>query len=129
MGGRGLYRDDDIDSTANQFRRQLGKASVLAFRRSDFHLDIFPLDIAKITKSLTKWPQGFQATDDKDADAPHRSRLLRARRNRPRRRRTAKHRDKLAADHSITSSARASSEGGISRPSALAVLRLTTSSY
>src|SRR6185369_12428083 len=31
--------------------------------------------------------------------------------------------------HSITSSARASSVGGISRPRALAVLRLTTSSY
>src|SRR5215217_4445614 len=31
--------------------------------------------------------------------------------------------------HSITSSARASSVGGISRPSALAVLRLMTSSY
>ena len=31
--------------------------------------------------------------------------------------------------HSITSSARASSVGGTSRPSALAVLRLMTSSY
>src|SRR5215468_9401097 len=31
--------------------------------------------------------------------------------------------------HSITSSARASTVGGISRPSALAVLRLITSSY
>src|SRR5512138_2571457 len=31
--------------------------------------------------------------------------------------------------HSITSSARARSDGGISRPSALAALRLTTSSY
>src|SRR6202022_4515587 len=32
-------------------------------------------------------------------------------------------------DHSITSSARASSVGGISRPSVLAVLRLITSSH
>ena len=31
--------------------------------------------------------------------------------------------------HSITSSARASTDGGIVRPSALAVLRLITSSY
>src|SRR5499425_2724645 len=31
--------------------------------------------------------------------------------------------------HSITSSARASTDGGISRPSAFAVLRLMTSSY
>ena len=38
--------------------------------------------------------------------------------------------DELAPlHHSITSSARASSEGGISRPSAFAVLRLITSSY
>jgi hypothetical protein len=37
--------------------------------------------------------------------------------------RAAEQRDELAAFHSITSSARASSVGGISRPSALAVLR------
>src|SRR5262245_65141226 len=35
----------------------------------------------------------------------------------------------LASHHSITSSARATSVGGISRPSAFAVLRLMTSSY
>ena len=35
----------------------------------------------------------------------------------------------FAAPHSITSSARASSDGGTERPSALAVLRLITSSY
>ena len=52
-------------------------------------------------------------------------RLLRARRERPRRR-AAKKRDELAPSHSITSSARASSIGGISRPSAFAVLRLIT---
>ena len=64
------------------------------------------------------------------ADAPHPLRLLRARRERPRERRAAEKRDDLAApDHSITSSARASRDGGTSRPSALAVLRLITSSY
>jgi hypothetical protein len=35
----------------------------------------------------------------------------------------------LASRHSITSSARASTDEGISRPSALAVFRLITSSY
>src|SRR5262249_52601796 len=54
--------------------------------------------------------------------------LLRLRRERPRRR-AAEQRDELAAFHSITSSARASSVGGISRPNALAVLRLMTNSY
>ena len=42
----------------------------------------------------------------------------------------AEQRDELApSDHSITSSARASNEGGISRPRAFAVLRLMANSY
>src|SRR5260370_42650335 len=53
---------------------------------------------------------------------------LRARRERPRSRRTAEQRDELAAIHSITSSARAMSVGGISSPIVLAALRLITSS-
>src|SRR5262249_10079828 len=60
------------------------------------------------------------------ADAPHA--LLRPCRDRPRPR-TAEQRDELAArDHSITSSAMASKEGGTVRPSILAVLALITSS-
>jgi len=55
--------------------------------------------------------------------------LLRARRERPRGRRAAEQRDEIAPFHSITSSARASTEDGISSPSAFAVLRLITSSY
>src|SRR6516165_12084374 len=58
-------------------------------------------------------------------------RLLRPRRDRPRDR-AAEQRDELAplhlAGHSITSSVRASSWTGGSRPSALAVFRLITSS-
>src|SRR5262249_51829721 len=61
------------------------------------------------------------------ADAPHLL-LLRARRKRPRRSHTAEQRDEVAAFHSITSSARASSIGGISKPRRLAVLRLITNS-
>ena len=64
----------------------------------------------------------------KDIQSPA-SRAARARRERPRRHRTAEHRDELAPlHHSITSSARASNEGGTSRPRALAVFRLRTSS-
>jgi hypothetical protein len=62
------------------------------------------------------------------ADAPHALPLLRARRKRPCRRAAEQH-DEHAASHSITSSARASSVVGTSRPSALAVLRLIASSY
>src|SRR5262249_30873391 len=53
--------------------------------------------------------------------------LLRARRERPRCRAAEQH-DELATLHSITSSASASSVGGISRPSAFAVFRLMTNS-
>jgi hypothetical protein len=49
---------------------------------------------------------------------------LRTCHERPSRRRAPEKRDELPPYHSITSSARASSDGGTSRPSALAVLRL-----
>ena len=63
------------------------------------------------------------------ADTPHRLPLLRARRERPRHRRTAEQRNEFAPPHhSITSSARASSVGGTVTPMALAALRLITSS-
>src|SRR5262249_7943804 len=61
------------------------------------------------------------------ADTPHPFALLRARRDGPCRR-AADERDELAPFHSMTSSARASSVRGTVMPSALAVLRLTTSS-
>src|SRR6516164_11667044 len=63
------------------------------------------------------------------ADASWLIGLLRARRDRPRSRSAAEQSDELApANHSITSSARASSLSGTIRPSAFAVLRLITSS-
>src|SRR5262249_39112625 len=65
----------------------------------------------------------------KIADNPHR-RLLPARRERPCCCCAADKPDERAPpDHSITSSARARSVGGTSRPRAFAVLRLITSSY
>src|SRR5262249_53288328 len=54
-------------------------------------------------------------------------RLLRARRERPRGR-ASEQRDEVAPVHSITSSARARRDGGMSRPSALAVGILITNS-
>src|SRR5262245_9414953 len=69
-------------------------------------------------------PLGIVRGDIREhANAPHSLDLLRARRERPRGR-AADERDELAPSHSITSSARASSVGGTSRPSDLAVLRL-----
>src|SRR5262245_55175981 len=72
-------------------------------------------------------PLGIVSDSHEHADALHALALLRACRERPRRR-TAEHRDELAPPHSITSSARASSEGGMVMLSAFAVLRLITSS-
>src|SRR5262245_34813557 len=54
--------------------------------------------------------------------------LLRARRERPHSGRTAEQRDELAAPHSITSSAVASSACGTLRPRTFAVCRLMTNS-
>src|SRR5262249_47332401 len=62
------------------------------------------------------------------ADPPCPLRLLRPRRERPRRRRAVEKRDELAPPHSITSSALASSCGGTSMPSNLAVCALMTNS-
>ena len=86
-----------------------------------------PLPPRPCRKAATSAPTAGRPAAEKP-DHRHR-RLLRARRERPRRRRAAEQRDELAAPHSITSSARASSVGGTSRPSALAVLRLMTRSY
>src|SRR5262249_51740202 len=65
---------------------------------------------------------------DKDANSGPLG-LLCGKRQRPRDRRASEKGDELAPLHSITSSARASSDVGTSMPSALAVLRLITSSY
>ena len=61
------------------------------------------------------------------ADPPHSLGLLRSRPERPSRR-AAEKRHRLSPPHSITSSARASSEGGTARRSALAVFRFITNS-
>jgi hypothetical protein len=60
-------------------------------------------------------------TPHQHRDLPHPLALLRARRERPRGDRAAEQRDELAAPYSITSSARASSMGGTSSPSALEI--------
>ena len=69
-----------------------------------------------------------RARGQEHADAPHPLALLRARRERPRCCRAAEQRDELAALHSITSSAMASSDGGTVRPNMRAVVLLMTSS-
>ena len=97
-------------------------------RRQVTRATLYPWDETRFTKVKT----AHGAMSWVSPASPHRhrhfGRLLRARRKRASGRRTAEQRDELAALHSITSSARASSVGGISSLSALAVLRLMTRS-
>src|SRR5262245_41043593 len=97
-----------------------------------FDRDVLTFDIAHLGKTAAEC--GIELHGNGLAEAAqipdHRHRcLLRTCRKRPCRRRAAEQRDELAASHSITSSARASTVAGTSRPSALAVLRLSTVSY
>src|SRR5499427_2306758 len=93
---------------------------------------ILALDVPGFTKALAECGQkaGISRPRAVEESYHRHRRLLCARRERPRGRRAAEQRDEPAARaHSITSSARASSEAGTSMPSAFAVLRLITNSY
>src|SRR5262245_2526778 len=96
-----------------------------------FDRDILALDVAGLAQAISERRSeisvSIRVTGIEKPNYGHR-RLLRARRERPRRR-AAEQRDECAPSHSITSSARASTLAGRSRPSALAALRLITSSY
>src|SRR5260370_1182840 len=83
--------------------------------------------VQNLSKCCDEFPAVFERSAAQTSDHGHRG-LLRARRQRPHRRRAAQECDEVASPHSITSSAMASSPGGNVRPNALAVLRLITNS-
>src|SRR5262249_23278554 len=125
-------QDDHSYAAIHQLSRLLRKSIVVSLRPAVFECDVATLNVAGFSQALLDcsnkarvWSRRHAA---EDADHGYR-RLLRPRRERPRSRRAAEKRDQLAAVHSITSSARASTLAGISKPVALAVLRLITSSY
>jgi hypothetical protein len=113
----------------NQIGRQRWKPIVLTIRIAVFnrHVPAFG-----ITSFAQPFPESCEEVCELRGRRPveipdHRHRgLLRARRQRPRRR--AEQRDELASFHSITSSASNRIELGTSTPSALAVCRLITNS-
>src|SRR5262249_44820203 len=124
---------NDVDFAANELASDVGNLLGRSLRPTIGDGEILPLDVTVLAQGITECPQhcgcrnrGSEKTNP-DLFVP--LALLRAHRERPRRRRAAEQRDEIASSHSITSSARASSMGGTSRPSALAVLRLITSSY
>src|SRR5262249_11975446 len=119
-----------VHLTMNQISRQCGQPFVLIPGEAIFDSDVLTLDKACVFQTLTERGEELWGVvgrpGGEDPDHRHR-RLLRA--CRERHRSAAEQRDELAASHSITSSARANSDGGTSSPSAFAVLRLMTSSY
>src|SRR5438132_6046348 len=124
-------RNDNRHLTAYRIGCEVGQSVDLVLRPAILDRHILALDVAGFTKVLAECGQisctiGKRRTAE-EPDHRHR-RLLRARRERPRSRRAAEQCDELAPPHSITSSARASSVGGTSRPIAFAVLRLITNS-
>src|SRR5262249_50042868 len=97
-----------------------------------FDRDVLTLNKTCLTQTLAERDHKLRRIQKRRvADKPDHwhCRLLRPRPQRPCRR-TAEQRDEIAPpDHSITSSARASSVSGTVRPNAFAVLRLITRSY
>src|SRR5262245_47716565 len=123
-------REDDIDFQSNELGCELGEAFAASLRPAIFDREIAAVDPAEFAQSLHEGggPLALRrrAARSEQSDSRH-LRLLRARRERPRRC-AAEQRDELAPPHSITSSASASSLSGIWRPSAFAVLRLMINS-
>ena len=135
-GGRRLGRQNRIAASGrgdhrhlagDQIGRKCRQSILLVFRIAVFDRHVTAFDIAGFTQATAERNRkvGPIISSQAGQEPYHRHRrLLRARRERPRRRRAAEKRDELAPPHSITSSARASSVGGTSRPSALAVLQV-----
>src|SRR5262249_51448428 len=124
---------NDVRRERNQFGSIFADPHRVARGPTDVDLQVATLAPTELLKSLAKCCQSAQrllvivSPRQQHADPPHALGLLRPHSERPRRR-PAEKRDEIATRHSITSSARASSVGGTSRPRALAVFRLITSS-
>src|SRR5215469_14741919 len=125
--------DDHVNLEPHEFRGDVGRTVVTAFRPAHIDVYVAAFDPAKFAEPRHKGGEPHvgsrrraSAEETNGGEVRH---LLCARRERPRCGRAADQRDELATFHSITSSARASKVGGTSRPSAFAVFRLTTNSY
>src|SRR5262249_14747808 len=122
------HRDNNIDFEPDELSCDLSEAFWASLRPANLDPDSAAIDPTEFAQPL--YERGDVLALDRsraraqEADSRQLSGLLRPRRERPRGSR-ADRRDELAPfHHSITSSARASSVGGILRPSALAVVRL-----
>src|SRR5262249_48988234 len=125
-----VVADDHRHRTADQISDQRRQAIKVILRRAVFDRDVLILDVAGFPQPMAKRGHEVRYVSKRRAaqkpDHWHRL-LLPARRKRPCCR-AAEERYERAAFHSITSSARASSVGGISIPNMRAVCTLMTSS-
>src|SRR5262245_59685432 len=120
---------DGINAKPDQFLRDAHMLFGVALGPAIFQPQVASLNIAQFAKTLPQALDRWVGKRRDDADRHRPRRRCRMSDARPRSRSAANERDELAtAAHSITSSARASSVGGTSRPSAFAVLRLITNS-
>ena len=102
-------------------------------RPADVELDVLSVDPSKLAHLLPEGRDPGEAVailpeSEKDADAPHAFVRLRVGDQRPGDRAAGEERDEIPPPHSIVSLAVASSQSDTFSPSALAVLRLMTSS-
>src|SRR5215468_5331178 len=131
---RGAADQNDVRGERDQFRRIFANPFGITGAPAILQPYIAAVGPTQFLQSLQKCSDPskrfriVRGRGHQHTDAPNALGLLRPRRERPRRR-AAEQRDELPSLHSITSSARARTEFGISSPRLLAVLRLTTSSY
>ena len=124
-GRRFTDREDHGDFAPDKIARQLWQSLILVLGPPVNDCDVFALDVAPPSSLGEMRPDGSPRPGVEKSNHGHC--WLRQRRGRPCCG-AADERNKLAPSHSITSSAVASNDDGMVRPSALAALRLITSS-
>src|SRR5262249_34375156 len=130
--GRGAMGEDDVRRDRDQFRCVSANLGGIGRGPPSVDLHVAADGPAQLPQRLQERPDAglifriVRGCGQEYADAPHPLALLRPCPERPHSS-AAEKRYERAPSHSITSSARASSVGGTSRPSALAVFRLMTS--
>src|SRR5262249_61999458 len=122
--GRRPISGDHVHRTADELGRRAGESLRHPLGVAVVEYDVVTFEVAGVAQPLAESIPHQSIIDDPDAG--NLGRLLRTRDERPRRGGAAKQRDELPPPHSITSSASASSWGGISSPIAFAMPRLIT---
>src|SRR5262249_45507722 len=130
--GRATHGDNDIYLESDKLGRDLGKALAASFRPAILDRYRAPVDPGELGQTPHEGVGPMSPVQRRvraqEADARQRLDLLRARRERPRRRCAAEQRYERAPLHSITSSTMESTACGTSMFSARAVCKFMTNS-